>query len=259
MPIQQYNDQGVDLLASVFQRRDEANFALSKAYGIINMIPGVVGNWTLASVGATTVPDGTGNGQSLTISGSPTPGNVGIAQYLSFNGSTDYLYRASGSTILPSTNFACGGWFRFAGVPGSTEGLIGKWVAATGQRQFTLRKTSTDIARLSISTDGTNATQTVDSDTAIVFNRWNYIAGYYLASDVLALCVNNNWYYNTTSIPASLFAGTDRLEVGLGAGNYFAGDAMLCWLAMRFSGISSANVRGIVRAVYEQTRAIFGA
>lgn len=252
MPLQNYNDQGVNLQAAIFQRRNEPNFAFSKAMGALTMIPGVVGAWSLATLGSTLVPDATGLGMALTINGGITPGNVGIAQYLDFNGTTGYLSRANEANILPSTNFACGGWFRFDEL-GSADGLIVKWDIGNN-KQFALFKTNTDTVRLSITTTGVAATQNVESTETLLVDTWYYIAGYYLGGTELAICINKTWYSNTTAIPASLFAGTAALEIGRVTGaNYFNGKAMLCWLAMRFATMPQATIN----TIYEQTRALF--
>lgn len=257
MPIQRYNDKSVDFQSAVFQRRDEAQFAASKAIGAINMIPGIVGNWSMATLGATLVPDLSGFGMSLTQSGSPVPGNTGIAQHIIFDGTNDYLYRASEANIVPGRKLALGGWFNFNAL-GSTESLITKWYMTGAQNQFSLYKKDTNVIRFAISDDGSTESDYIDSTETIAINTWYYIAGYYTANTELALVVNKNWYSNVTSIPATIFAGTVDFTIGatLGASvsRYFNGNAMLCWLATRFADMP----RAALNTIYEQTRAIFG-
>ena len=256
MPVQQYNSEGVSLQAAVFQRRHEANFAFAKAPGAINMIPGIAGSWLMSSRGSTTIPDNTGLGMALTQNGSPAVGNIGIAQYMIFDGNNDYLSRTSEANILPSTNFALGGWFYFSAT--GARALMAKWTASFGAiYQFRLYKHTDETIHLGISTDGLTETQAVASTETITLNTWYYIAGFYKGSSELAVCVNKNWYSNVTAIPASISAVTPAFTIGAYSGTsptYFSGRGMLFWLSMRFSDMPRATIN----TVYENTRALLG-
>jgi len=248
MPIQRYNDQNIDLLAAVFQRRYEPNFALGNAVSLLAMLPAIRGVWSFASVDSAVVNDNSGQGRGLTISGMTT-GLQGLAQYGDFDGANDYLHRPTETDLQITGALSMGAWVYFDAL--AEHGILGKWLAAGNLRGYRLYRTAGGLIEFAVSADGTATT--VKQSAAVANSTWVFVGGRYTPSTSVSVVVNRTWLDNVAAIPAAIYGTAVDLEAGrTDGGSYLNGRIALAFLAAE--SLSDAEF-GVI---YEQTRALFG-
>jgi len=249
MPIQYYNDQNIDLLAAVFQRRYEPNFALANALSVLAALPGMRMVWGMGGRDSNAVVDNAGMGRVGAING-VTFGVSGIAAYADFDGVNDYLRRPDEDGLRITGALTIGAWVYFDAA--GEAGILSKWLAAGNLRCYRLIRTAGGLIEFAISADGT-ATTVVDS-AAVSDSTWYFVAGSYDPSTSLKVYVNRTAVSNVTSIPAAIYASTADFEGGrTDAGSYMNGRQAFSFVAA--STLTAAQL-GVI---YEQTRALFGA
>lgn len=250
MPLQRYNDQNIDLLASVFQRRREPNFAAGMS-SVGTMTPNILGFWPFSSADQISVADISGQGRIMAILGgfSLTQVSARLAQYGTFDGVNGYLKRPSEPETAMTDALSVGAWVNF-GASGADQGIIGKWYTTGNQRGWRIYRSAANAIVFEVSADGT-ATTSVTS-AVVAGSAWTFVSGVYLPSTSIKVGIGRTKVSNTTAIPASIFASVEALEFGrTNRSNYMTGDMALAFLA-------NSSSDSMVDVIYEQTRDLFG-
>ncbi len=250
MPLQKYNDQNIDLLASVFQRRNEPNFAAGMS-SIGMMLPRVVGFWPFSSYDSISLVDVCGQGRNLAYFGgfSVAQSSSFLQQYGSFDGVNGYLKRPSEPDLEFTGAFTAGIWAYF-GANGVDQGIIGKWYVTGNKRGWRIYRSAANAIVFEISSNGTLTTSVTSA--VVPINTWTFISGVYTPSTSLKVGIGRTKVTNTTTIPASIYASNEALELGrTDRSNYMTG-------SMAMAIIAGAASSSMIDIYYEQTRAMFG-
>ena len=145
--------------------------------------------------------------------------------YQCFNeGESTYLSRPNEENIDITGALTIGVWIWCGNYcTGREVGIVSRWIEGTDDRQFAIYKDANDKFVFAVSSLGTAVSVvSVDDDgDRYEAGKWLYIVGRYTPSNELALFINNHWYLNTTSIPASLHSPAIT-EVSLDFGRYNA-------------------------------------
>jgi hypothetical protein len=194
----------------------------------------------------------TSSSTSLT---SPPPGwigDLGVAVYQHiYRVSDTYLERPDEAGTSITGGFTTGAWVWFSpGSSGLEMGIVSKWLG--NERQFVLRKTSTNSFDFSVSGDGTAVISINDASISFKEEIWYYIVGRYTPSTEIALFINGNWYKKSDGIPASLHDSTQAFEFcRYNADNYLDGHITHGFLS------AEAVEDSVVEANYSHTKAMF--
>ena len=257
---QPINSSQTEGLSSQFQRRWEAGFAWTSACSAVQLLPGLRGFWPISAIQSNgDAFDQSGNGRLLTYNGNPTYNVMGLAPYIDLDGAGDYLSRAdeAGLDILGTEAYIApgiqgltvGGWFN-ADTLGAGAGLIGKWTDAV-QRAYLIMATN---AATSFIVSGTGADQITATTGPLTTGLWYFLAGRFVPGANVDLFVNTVQVATAGAPPAAIFNSNAALEIGAhsGAGNYFHGQASLCFLCA--AALSAAEIR----VLYHKTKALYG-
>ncbi len=248
MPLQVYNDQNIDLLAGVFQRRREPNFAQSNALGILAMLPGVRLAWGMGGRDTDAVADDSHLGRVGALYG-PTFGTQGLAAYADFDGSNDYIRRPDEDGLRLTGALSLGAWVYFDAA--GEAGILDKWRTASDNRGYRLYRTAAGLIEFAISTDG--AAETVVQSAAVTDAAWYFVGASFEASTALRIYIGRTAVANVAAIPASVFASTADFEAGrTNGGSYLNGRIALAFVTATTLPAAQFGV------IYEQTRALFG-
>ena len=197
-------------------------------------------------------PDWSPHGRTLTNNGATVHALYNaFVGYADLDGTDDYLSRADEAGLDRTGSLTLGGWF-WMDVLTATSGLIGKWNETGNQRSYLVFfNNADDTARFIVSSDGTATTSVTGSVLAV--NRWHFIVGRYNPSTETAVFVNGVKLVNTTSIPASIFAGTADFLIGSynAGGNLLNGRAALCFMC----DTNHSDI--VIQSIFQQTRGFF--
>jgi len=283
MPVQELNDEMINLLASKLQRRYESNFAWVNSLSAYNNLPAVRGHWPLSNnwrdvAGAAwtsniaDVSGGLGIGSvRLQLLGVPTHYLEGLAASLDFNGANQYLESnivdqrldIIGNEVFVDANLTgiTGGlWFRPDTIAGSRS-LFNRWSTA-GQQVFIFWKIGgANTLGLQIQTAAgfvnTASTSVVRNEVwqFAAFSYWtsggNGFGNIYLST---ATGILERTGFNAPGMTTIISANNMPLRVGALAAwfDYFDGriaNVFLC--ASRCNDV-------VINTLYQQTRALYG-
>lgn len=247
------NAKMVDLLAAVFQRRYEPNFALGNIASTLAAHKGAIGAWLpgAADMGVTPaeIPDVTGSGRTLAGMGVLSTSQAGLSSYISMDGATNYLTRPTETGIELTGALSVGGWFYFNS-SGADQGMISKWYGITPQRAYRLYRAAAGILYFDVSPDGTAVTSVTSS--AVADNTWVFCGGYYVPSTTLAVVINRTWFRNAVAIPAAVFNSSEPLDIGRTTRAFYMPGRVAAAFVCR-GALSETDFNNF----YEQTRALF--
>lgn len=135
--------------------------------------------------------------------------------------------------------------------------LTGKWDINTDNRSYLLYYNEVyNAIEFAISSLGTDATKIlVRSGEITEEGAWYFIVGRFRPSKELAVFVNNEKTIMDVSVHASIYSGTASFIVGAkdeGTGTLLHGGCSLNFLA------ATALPDGVIRGLYQHTRAMFG-
>lgn len=236
--------------------------ALSAAISTYLSLPGLRGFWPMSAFnGAGGAIDVSGQSRLLTLNGNLQYGYSGQIPYANFDGTNSYLDRADETSldILGNESFVetamagltMGGWWKFDDITSHQCALMAK-NAASPNRSLLLRKNNADID-FYISGNGTDYIGPVSNASAVGTTLWHFICSRYDPSTEIALFVDLEKDVFTTAIPASLYNNSAAFEIGSQntQTHFFDGKASMCFLS------NGALSDGIIRMLYQQTRALF--
>ncbi len=223
-------------------------------------LPGLVGFWPMSSVQRSTgnAYDLSGQGRTLTYVGNPAYTYFnGLVPYIDLDGTGDYLARADetdldiqGNESVFTTGAAgltMGGWYWLDTTAG-TQPLISK-DGVSAQRSYNLIFGS-GVVQFAAFGAGSNS---VSSTEVISAATWYFMAGRFTPSIEVAVFVNNTKTIDTTSINATLTAGTQSLGIGTDdTTRLLDGRASLVFLC--------ANALGddLISSLFSSSRILFG-
>ena len=190
-------------------------------------LPGLVGFWPVSSIdrSSSQIIDLSGQDRHLSQSGNPLKNyTAGGAPYITLDGGGDYVSRTSEADLqitgtendyaaaIRGLTIIC--WINPTTVA-SSFGIFGKYASTGNQRSYLLYVPSGGAGYVDfvISVDGT-ATVSVRASSVITTGVWHCVVGRFSPSNSLDVCLDGVWARNTTSIPASIFAGTAALQGG---------------------------------------------
>lgn len=202
--------------------------AQSKAISTILGIPGLRGFWPCTVASATgQLIDLSGNDLHMDRLGGPlfyqwTSGRLLGSVFL--DGTGDYFrltdstaIRITGTeTYIPTVHkgLALGAWVYFNNTASSLESIFTKRLGGT-QLSFYIRRLSSGKINFEITSDGTGGTvKNVESTGTIGQGVWTFIAARFDPSTELKVWINETTDVNTSSIPASIHAGTANINLG---------------------------------------------
>lgn len=221
--VQQRNSDMVELLKPDFMTRQELTYTATLSEYM--MLPALrfLGAGGLGSAGEWR--DLSGNGMDLTYNGNPQMGyTTQGAPYWAYDGVGDYHSHADDAhfditgtetVVAPAVRgLTCGAWTYFPNAAtASGDAIISKYLTTGNQRSYLLFRTSTNILRAYVTTDGSTliiANQTATFST----NTWYFTAMRFTPSAELKSWMNDTTTTNVAGVPASIFNGTSLFEVG---------------------------------------------
>jgi hypothetical protein len=226
-------------------------------------LPGLCGFWPMAgmAISSGNAADTSGNGKALAYHGNPRYVSNNLVNYIALDGVGDYLSRAdeadldiTGTETLFTPAFrglTMGGWIYHNNAVGSVEVIMSKYGAA-GQRSYELRRAASGASTFVISDDGTT-TFTATGD-ALTQNAWKCVIGRFDPSTSVDIWVNGVKASNTTSIPASIHAGTADFMIG----NDTAGSGIAtAYVALPFL-TATCLTDAMIDDIFQNTRYLFG-
>lgn len=179
--------------------------------------------------------------------------NSANSQYLTHN-LDDAQHDITGTEAYVFTNeqgLTLGGWFRFATVPASIFGLIGKWYNVANQLGYVLYKTAGNLIRFSVTTDGVTQVS-VDSAQTISAGVWYHLYGRFDPSTDLSVFVDGVKTTNAVGTPASVFNSNEPLQIGRAdRTHYLNGYASMVQLN------AAQLTDSIIKVLYEQSRVMY--
>jgi|SRR3990167_6715105 len=189
--------------------------------GIMLGLSRVIAVWPMSSLSpdAATVRDIAGGGLHLTNNNSTSLTFTSLFPYGSYtSASSMYLSRAHGADIASTGSQWWSTWIYPTASPGTTQGILGKFVTSTNDRSWRIVKDASDQITIQVSNLGTAIDASVVS-AAVALNAWYHVFGLFLASSSLSVWVNGTRTDNTTSIPAALYNATGAaVELGRTSG-----------------------------------------
>lgn len=198
-------------------------------------LPGLRGYWPMSVVDYTgKAKDHSGASSDLSRVGSPTFGFDGNS-YVQCGAGNDFLTGFTSQQQITGTEawidpairgLTLGCWVNVTTGPVTTEGLITRWGGAT-IKSYLLYFVSGGALRFGVSVDGTAST--LVQSGVLTVGQWFFVAGRFIPSTEIAIFVNGVKVVNTTSVPATLFAGTSVFELG----RYLSNNAFILHGKMR--------------------------
>ena len=204
--------------------------ALPMTMATIQSFPALRGFWPgsahLMSSSVGYANDLSAAGRHLRMSGAPTFNYRGAPSYAPYmNFSSEYLYYVDDEQFdilgneswIGDPGLTLGGWFYFDSLTGQ-YGLMGKYFQSGNNRSYLLYTDGSpyEISFL-ISGDGL-AERYASATSGPSTGQWYFVVGQYKPSTEMAVWVGDSdglvEHINLTSIPASLYNSTARLEVG---------------------------------------------
>jgi hypothetical protein len=261
------NDEQMELLATVFQRRYEPNFAVSNAISMFLSLPAIRGFMPASAHYLDAAPIiYLRNFVSPTAAHSFTPGGSavyavsGLAPYVSYSAfgihtSVDAPHWdiIGTETYIASPGLTFGGWFRFDNAPANFETVMAK-SAGAGNNSWYMARNNAGNVRGDIY-DALGANFTVLSTETVAASVWKFLVTRFTPNTELALFVSENKYTNVAAIPASLFNSAASVSIANRTGaiaEWFTGRASMMFIcACALSDTQIAVLR-------QQTRAMFG-
>jgi len=188
-------------------------------------LPGLRGYWPMSAVDwLGNAKDHSGASSDLSRAGAPVFGYDGNG-YIQCGVGNDYLTGSIGAQQITGTEawilagirgLTVGCWLNLDTLPSTTEGLAGRWFASPN-RSYMLGMVSPGSPRFLASGDGTAAV--FATGNAIITGSWVFLVGRFTPSGEVAIFVDGVKTVNTSSVPASLHAGTAVFEAGRLDGN----------------------------------------
>lgn len=267
---QERNSDLVALLTPDFQTRNEPNFAWKSACASYLALPGLRGFWPMSAV-AYTNPQGldlSGNGSHLTNNNTSTFGHTYLIPHVSFvSGSSQSLSKTDGGaanwaditgteTYIDAADrgLTFYAWVYFDNAASANEHIMAKWGGGgAGTWSYRLLRIATGELYGVVSTDGTTFVAKTTTDT-LAATTWYFVALQYDPSTELSVWINGEKDTLAVGVPASIFDSTSAFYLGCSSvpNAYMDGKQSMVALCASFHSNS------IIKAVYNQTRAMFG-
>jgi hypothetical protein len=275
MATQIRNADMVDLLRADFFARNEPNASWSHAVSDHMLLPALRGFWPMsanhAAVGQpiSYYVDDIGCDYDLAVVNNPLLrlGERGLPPTVQFAGNNYLTYGAAdlqhgilgteANVLATQRGLSLGGWFKFTELAG-VQGLISKWQSViSDERAYRLYKDATHHIVFEISDDGI-VSNLVQSTGTVAINTWYHCVGRFVPSRALDVYIDAAPTTAATAMVA-IHNCTEPFEIGrTDRGNYFIGEASLCWLAASMAWDSNASTRGVIPfALFEHSKRMF--
>ena len=171
---------------------------------------------------------------------------------VTLNGSSQYL-----TVDITSTNYnltgalTLGAWVK-TNVFTTAQSIIGRWGDNPDWRSYLLSIVNDDTVSFDI-VDSVGSLHSVTTTELMTIDVWTFVCGRFTPSTELSVWYNSTKYTNTTSIPATIFAGTAPFYIGNDAlyNNYLNGALSLAFIC------GQALPDRMIELLYYQSKAMF--
>lgn len=264
-----------EILRPDFFARNEPNASWSHTISNHLMIPALRGFWPMsanhAAVGQpiSYYVDDIGCDYDLAVVNNPLLrlGERGLPPTCQFAGNNYLTYGSAdlqhgilgteANVLAAQRGLSLGGWFKFTELAG-VQGLISKWQSViSDERAYRLYKDATHHIVFEISDDGI-ASSLVQSTGTVAANFWYCLAGRFVPSTALDVYINAVQTPAATAM-ATVHNCTEPFIIGAtDRGNYFIGEASLCWLAASMAWDGNASTRNVIPfALFEHSKRMY--
>lgn len=240
------------------------------AISAFQSLPALRGFWLggqyEGSSGVHELADISGCGQNLTETGNPPTGHTANgAVYSKFTGSNWYsdadsvhwdITGTETGTLTAQRGITIGAWVYFGTTASAVEYILCKGYGGS-EISYVLRREATGEAQFYVSVDGT-ATTAATSVASMASAGWYFVVGRFDPSTEVSVFLNGVEAINTTSIPASIYAGAaDLFMAGRDDGATPGLWLMDGNISMAFICAAYINDYSLIR-LYELSRIAFG-
>jgi hypothetical protein len=216
-------------------------------------LPGLRGFWPMSGLNTSgDIIDFSGHGLDLSLNGDPDVNLFGDYYSRADEALLDITGTDTGvNSAIQGLTLGC--WFYTTDItPATIEFFFSKWKGVNTFRSYLLDVQTSGLLLFGISDDGISATTVTIADAQDA--TWHFLAGRFVPSTSIDIYLDKSKATNTTSIPASIYAGIAPLTIGANAtpDRYFAGRIALPFLC------AAALSDEVVRHLYQVSRGLFG-
>jgi hypothetical protein len=231
-------------------------------------LPATIGVWPMSSVQRSTgnVYDVSGQGRTLSYQGNPVFDFLSNGvPFIQLDGTGDYLSRTDETdldvlgtesviaTVRRGFTELC--WFWVDVDTGNEMSLMSKYNTTADNRSWHLLVHQNSLAIIGrVSSDGTTGGSHLCTGAVAIPGSWHFAAHRLIPSTSHDIFVDGVWTKNTTSVPASIFAGNADFMLGAVHGGTRLLDGRTGLSSLHFCAFEDE----VIERIFQQERALFG-